>query len=124
MTVKAADNKTLKDMIASSEPMQLLDVRTLQEYLYLGHIPGTTLIPINELAGRWQELDPKKKTVVICQHAIRSTDASHYLEAQGFKDIYNYIEGMAQWDGPLKKADPNQSNPQEDLPQTIEGDTH
>ena len=41
----------------------LLDVRQLKEY-ERERIPGATLIPVPELPGRLQELDPDKPTIV------------------------------------------------------------
>lgn len=37
----------------------ILDVRTLPEWRG-GHIPGAVHIPLDELAGRYQELDPEQ----------------------------------------------------------------
>jgi len=40
----------------------LVDVRQPQEY-ERGHLPGAQLIPVGELEGRLQELNPDKPTV-------------------------------------------------------------
>ena len=41
----------------------LVDVRQPAEY-EKGHLPGTQLIPLAELASRLGELDPRKPTIV------------------------------------------------------------
>ena len=45
-----------------SDSVTLLDVRTPEEYAK-GHIPGSKLIPISELADRVDELDPDKPVI-------------------------------------------------------------
>lgn len=40
----------------------LVDVRQPQEYEH-GHLPGAQLIPVGELEGRLEELDPDKPTI-------------------------------------------------------------
>lgn len=94
---------TLKQMMAEKPDLVILDVRTPQEYLYLGHIPQATLLPLHELPNSWQQLDPAKETVVLCQHGVRSQDASHYLAQLGFTALYNLEEGMSTWDGPIER---------------------
>ena len=45
------------------EDYNLVDVRTPKEYEQ-GHLPGSQLIPMGELADRLSEIDPKKPTIV------------------------------------------------------------
>ena len=40
----------------------LVDVRQPQEYEH-GHLPGAQLIPVGELEGRLEELNPDKPTI-------------------------------------------------------------
>ena len=44
-------------------PAVLLDVRQPQEYA-AGHMPGARLIPIGELDGRLDELQPEQPVIV------------------------------------------------------------
>jgi rhodanese-related sulfurtransferase len=103
MAITFLSTDELKTMLTASADLCLLDVRTPEEYDYLGHIPGSKLIPLHELPGRWQELDPEAKTVVYCQHGVRSLDASHYLNHLGFAEVYNLSEGFEPWDGPIER---------------------
>jgi rhodanese-related sulfurtransferase len=63
--------------------VQLVDVRTVYERMS-GQIPGSELIPINELRERLEELDKKKIIIAYCQHGIRSFHAAQFLRQQGF----------------------------------------
>lgn len=63
---------------------QLVDVRSEIEHTN-GHIPGSMLIPIDELRGRLDELDPQKEVWVYCQIGLRGYTASQILQQKGFK---------------------------------------
>jgi rhodanese-related sulfurtransferase len=80
----------------------VLDVRTLPEWVG-GHIPGAVHIPLDELVGRYQELDPDARTLVVCAHGIRSAAAGQWLsEAAGFESVANVRHGMSRWEGPVE----------------------
>ncbi len=106
MAVRNLQNSDLRQWMADHPDLQLLDVRTPEEYYGLGHIPGARLLPIHELLERLGSLDPGKKTAVVCEHGVRSFDASHYLHHHGFADIGHLMAGMAEWDGP-REFEPN-----------------
>lgn len=78
----------------------LLDVREPQEYTgELGHIPGSVLVPLRELADRVGELAKHKHgpTVVVCRSGVRSTTAAAILEGLGFDNVFNLQGGMVDW---------------------------
>lgn len=62
----------------------LVDVRSEIEHRN-GHIPGSILIPVDELRGRIQELDQSKEIWVYCQVGLRGYTASRILAQRGFK---------------------------------------
>ncbi len=93
-------NADLQKLLAEEPDLLVLDVRTPEEYTLLGHLPEACLLPIHELPGCIQSLDPQRKTVVICEHGVRSHDAGHYLLHHGFQAVYNLTAGMAEWNGP------------------------
>ncbi len=99
MTVTNLCNRDLQTLMAETPDLLLLDVRTPAEYTMLGHIPGSRLLPIHELAEQLDTLNPNQKTVVICEHGVRSHDAAHYLVYKGFTQISHLEAGMAAWDG-------------------------
>jgi peroxiredoxin family protein/rhodanese-related sulfurtransferase/TusA-related sulfurtransferase len=62
----------------------LLDVRSELEHNN-GNIPGSVLIPVDELRGRLDELDANKEIWVYCQVGLRGYTASRILTQKGFK---------------------------------------
>lgn len=81
----------------------VLDVRTRPEWIG-GRIPGAVHIPLDELTRRWQELDPDRPLLVVCQHGIRSAHAAVWLAAQGFSEVANIRYGMSAWPGPIESG--------------------
>jgi rhodanese-related sulfurtransferase len=100
MGVTNLTNDQLQQLRDSEPGVLLLDVRSPEEFYTLGHIPGAMLMPIHELVANLGALDPQRKTIVICEHGIRSHDASHYLAYHGFQQVYQLTAGMAEWNGP------------------------
>ncbi len=82
--------------IASGEKMQLLDVRETWEF-ETARIDGARLIPMGEIAGRFNELDTESDLVVICHHGGRSMQVAAFLERQGFSKIHNLSGGVDAW---------------------------
>jgi rhodanese-related sulfurtransferase len=72
---------------------QFIDVRRPDEVAQ-GTIEGALNIPIEELTGRVSELDPRRRTVLLCRSGNRSTQAGEYLVAAGFVDVVNLAGGM------------------------------
>jgi sulfur dioxygenase len=86
--------------LAASRAPFVLDVREPHEYTgELGHIPGSTLVPLKELADRIGELQAHRSgpTVVVCRSGVRSTTAAAILEGMGFDQVYNLHGGMVDW---------------------------
>lgn len=87
-------------MLGASDAPLLLDVREPTEYHgSLGHIPGSLLIPLRDLAGRAGELEPHRdrSIVAVCRSGVRSTTAAAILFGLGFERVYNLKEGMVDW---------------------------
>ncbi len=87
----------------TSDPLLLLDVRTPAEY-QSHRMPGARLLPIQELAARWRELDPNAYTICICEHGIRSEAAADFLFQQGFVRVATMRGGMVRWRGPVERG--------------------
>ncbi|WP_308639814.1 DsrE/DsrF/DrsH-like family protein [Paenibacillus silvisoli] len=62
----------------------LVDVRSEIEHNN-GHIPGSLLIPVDELRSRLSELDDSKEIWVYCQVGLRGYTASRILQQKGYK---------------------------------------
>ncbi len=76
-----------------------LDVRTQQEFDGpSGHVPGSILIPVQELETRVGELTPYKgRTIIaICRSGNRSGTATRFLREKGFEAM-NMTGGMHRW---------------------------
>ncbi len=80
----------------STVPFMLLDVRTPEEYA-AGHIAGATLIPVQVLAERLNEVPKNKQVYVYCHSGTRSARASKLLAAHGFTNIENMQGGIVAW---------------------------
>ena len=83
----------LEDMenLPRDSSVTLLDVRTPEEYSD-SHIDGFLNIPVDELRGRLNEIDPGKPVYVICQSGLRSYIACRILTGNDF-ECYNFSGG-------------------------------
>jgi rhodanese-related sulfurtransferase len=79
------------------EDVVLLDVRTQQEWDVDGHAPGATLLPLDQLAQRYTELDKNDTIIVVCRSGNRSQTASRFLRDQGFTRVTEVQAGMQAW---------------------------
>jgi sulfur dioxygenase len=87
-------------MLQSATPPLLLDVREPNEYTgELGHVHGSMLIPLRELATRAGELEAHRNRpiVAVCRSGVRSTTAAAMLCGLGFEQVYNLKDGMVDW---------------------------
>jgi rhodanese-related sulfurtransferase len=78
--------------------LRILDVRTPEEYAS-HRLPNATLIPVQDLHTRWQELDPQANWLVHCEHGRRSLHACELLARAGFTRLANLRGGLAHWSG-------------------------
>jgi len=84
-----------------ADGMQVLDVRTPEEFSDLGHIPGAMLLPVQMIASAPAMLgEPDAPVLVTCEHAVRSKVATRLLAQAGFTQVYELSHGMSRWEGP------------------------
>src|SRR6202050_704467 len=74
----------------------LIDVREPHEF-QICRIPGSTLIPLGELAKRLGELNPNDDFVMHCKSGARSAKAVDLLKQAGFKKVRNMKGGILAW---------------------------
>jgi len=74
----------------------LLDVRTPEEWDML-HAPNSTLIPLDELAERVDELPQDQEIVIICRSGNRSLVARDILVEFGFEKTSSVAGGFNEW---------------------------
>jgi rhodanese-related sulfurtransferase len=81
----------------------LLDIRTPMEYNQ-GHIPNATLMNIHSasFADDIQKLDRNKNYYLYCRSGNRSYHAGQLMKKLGFKNVYNLVSGILEWDEPLE----------------------
>ena len=79
-----------------AEGALLVDVRSSGEYED-GGIEGSINIPIQELAGRLDELGGQDRPIVVyCQSGGRSAMAKRMLESNGFTEVHD-LGGIRRW---------------------------
>ncbi len=97
--IKNISAQEVNQLLEKKSDVVLLDVRTKAEYTgALGHIKGSVLIPLQELAERSSELLPykDKRIIIYCRSGNRSQVAAKILMEQGF-DVVNMLGGMRAW---------------------------
>jgi adenylyltransferase/sulfurtransferase len=85
--------RELRELRERGEDHVLLDVREAGE-LALSRLGGETHIPLGQLPQRFGELDPARRTVVLCHHGMRSAQAVSWLRARGFGKLHNLAGGI------------------------------
>jgi len=73
-----------------------LDVREPEEFA-MGRVPGSTLIPLGELAQRSNELPKETPIVTVCRSGRRSLEAVDILTQRGWNDVKSMAGGMIEW---------------------------
>jgi phage shock protein E len=91
-TINAQTVATIKDR----EDVVVFDVREQWEYDE-GHIPGVTLIPMNEVPNRLAEIPTDKTVIVTCRSGNRSSQITNYLLANGYTNVHNMAGGILAW---------------------------
>lgn len=103
--VAEVDALTLKRLLDAGSRIKLLDVREPHEY-DLCHLPGSKLIPLEELQQRMAELDPSEEVVVYCHVGVRSAKAVQFLSSNGFRRARNLMGGIRAWADSVDPAMP------------------
>lgn len=96
-------------MFASSGDALIVDVRTKEEWAETGVLQNAALITyfdnqaralkdefmksLGEVSGG----DKNKQIVVVCRTGLRSKLVAGILEREGYKNVYNYKDGMVNW---------------------------
>lgn len=86
--------------LIKSPNVQLVDVRTLAEYME-GHIPGSLNINVKDEEGFPtavdELLDKGREVAVYCRSGRRSRTAAELLVKKGFIKVYNLDKGILNW---------------------------
>jgi adenylyltransferase/sulfurtransferase len=98
VVVRQISARELAREMANDRPVYLVDVRQPWEH-ELAALPNSVLIPLNELPGRTDEIQPPVKAllVVYCHHGMRSLSGAVILEQLGFPDVVSLAGGIDAW---------------------------
>lgn len=75
----------------------ILDVRTVEEWED-GNIPGSTLIPLDELPSRVAEVPEGEEIVVVCRSGNRSQEGRDILLDAGYDQVSSMRGGIIEWE--------------------------
>ena len=87
----------LRDILASTPELQLVDIRNPGE-LAVGVINPAKTLPLGSLMRQLDELDPSRPTVVYCAGGYRSSAGASLLRTHGFEDVSDLLGGYAAWE--------------------------
>jgi rhodanese-related sulfurtransferase len=73
-----------------------LDVRTQEEWNQF-HAPNSTLIPLDQLPSRLNEIPKDKEIVVVCRSGNRSAQGRDILVNAGFTQVTSMQGGLTDW---------------------------
>ena len=90
----------VQNMLESSKPLNLLDVREAEEVAG-GKIPGAVNIPLGLIQFKMNELEKNKEYIIVCRSGGRSGMAAQVLESYGY-NVTNMIGGMLSWAGEIE----------------------
>jgi Rhodanese-related sulfurtransferase len=101
--VKNISGKDAENLIKENKELIILDVRSKGEY-NSGHINGSKLMPVSEIASRIGELEKfrGKPILVHCASGGRSPKAVNILLKNKFAPIYHMNHGLIGFTGKLK----------------------
>ena len=80
------------DVVEKNKDAVLLDIRVDAEQMAFP-LPNATHIPLEQLRGRLDELDPSRETIPFCSIGVRSYDAVRILMQSGFEKVKLYPAG-------------------------------
>ncbi len=98
----------------SPDEVKILDCRTPEEYIFVGHSPMAHNVPLmfvryrlnprtqspvmqtnpNFMTEVKQRLSPSDTVLVICRSGVRSARATNMLAKAGFRKVYNIVDGF------------------------------
>lgn len=88
----------LSQILAKDKKIVILDVRTPQEFA-AGHLKGAQNIDIyqDNFYTRIDKLNKKATYLVYCRTSNRSTATVGYMQQNGFKNLYQMMDGFPGW---------------------------
>jgi rhodanese-related sulfurtransferase len=94
--IESVNAGELSELLEGDPDFLLVDVRSPMEYVHDGHIDGATLIPLQELLQRPDELSQDKEIIFVCRSGNRSMVACQQMTQLGYT-VKNFNGGMIAW---------------------------
>ena len=95
MSIREITPTELQQLLAGDNPPSLIDVREEGEAAICA-IGDSTLMPMNSLPHRLQEIPRDRPVVLYCHSGMRSMMAGQWLSQQGF-DALSLAGGIDRW---------------------------
>ena len=76
--------------------IKVIDVREPHEY-QIARVEGVPLLPLSQLAQKFDELDPEQSYYIHCKVGGRSMQAVQFLRQRGFKHLKSVAGGITAW---------------------------
>jgi len=105
--INSVDAETIRTWLDAAEEFRVLDVRSVAEFVFVGHPEGAVNVPLmfwdsetgmtsNErfLEDVTARFDTDETIVVICRSGGRSARATRMLAEAGFTDVYDFADGF------------------------------
>lgn len=84
-------------LAAIEDPVtQIIDCREQVEW-DAAHVAGTTLMPLDTIPQRMNELDKSQAVIVVCRSGRRSLLAAQQMAAAGFSNVKSMNGGLIAW---------------------------
>jgi len=93
---KSINVQNLKSKLDCNEDFVLIDIRENQE-LEICKLDQAIHIPMGSIPVCLNKIDFKKPVVVMCKSGGRSAQVCHFLNEQGYVDVYNLSGGIISW---------------------------
>jgi sulfur-carrier protein adenylyltransferase/sulfurtransferase len=99
--------RDVKQMLDRKEDFYFVDCRLPNEH-QITHIEGAKLIPLQQLAQRFDEIKDQhaEKVVVHCKSGGRSLQFAQALRQAGFKDVKSMAGGILLWNKDVNPGGP------------------
>ncbi len=88
--------RELKEKMAAKDKLLLVDVREPWE-AKIAQIPGSMLIPMQQVPENLGVLEGVQEVIVYCHHGIRSLDVAVWLRQQGIENCRSMAGGIDRW---------------------------
>jgi rhodanese-related sulfurtransferase len=105
------------EKVKAKEPLVALDIRTPAETgVFTASLPGTLVIPFNELfmETKLAQIPTDKTVIVLCKSGTRATAAGTALRHIGFENVYvlkGGFKALIAYMGPKEANTPPESQP-------------